>query len=146
MSKGLDRKIKNTDNILSHFILLGMLLVDAAIQVFLLITNLRTKNKKQDKEESKLQETENILREKSSKELRELLTEIDVISSLNTDELIQVILNNSEAKNRLNTSERRKELMMMTNEELKLKLKGVDGVSRLRKTELVQYILEEEKK
>lgn len=123
-----------------------MLLVDAAIQVFLLITNLRTKNKKQDKEESKLQETENILREKSSKELRELLTEIDVISSLNTDELIQVILNNSEAKNRLNTSERRKELMMMTNEELKLKLKGVDGVSRLRKTELVQYILEEEKK
>ena len=71
---------------------------------------------------------------------------IDILSSFNKDQLINIILINPDAISRLINEEKRAILTKMTNEEMRSILKGVDKVYKLKKAELIDLLLSEAQK
>ena len=85
-----------------------------------------------------------IISKKSSDELKEILTGIDIFSSLNKEEMTELIFSNKEALNIIKVQNKREALTKMKNAEIRSLLNGVDGISRFRKSQLVEMVLKQE--
>ena len=75
-----------------------------------------------------------------------LLFSISIFSSLEKNQLIDLIFSNQEALDALIIEDKKQSLMKMTNQEIKNLLKGVEGISRLKKAELIKIALKKEQK
>ena len=138
-------KGKQADNILGHFLLAGIVLIEALLTLFKLLLRLKkhsSESSVDDKEVITQQRGEISLR--SDEELRSALQSVEFISTLSRTKLIDLVLSNKKAQSKLLIQTREKELLRMSNEELKSMLQGVEKVSRLKKSQLVEVILSKE--
>tara|TARA_Y100001968_G_C19291474_1_gene684432 strand:- start:63 stop:851 length:789 start_codon:yes stop_codon:yes gene_type:complete len=81
------------------------------------------------------------LKLKSERELRLLLQDVGLLSSLKKEKLIELIISTPYAMRRFNIQERKSLLNKKTNIQLRKILQGQDKISRLRKSELVDKII-----
>ena len=68
-----------------------------------------------------------------------------MLSSLDKNQLTNLILSNQEALEIIGIESKREALKKLTNNEIRLLLKGVEGISRYRKSELIEMVLKNEK-
>ncbi len=141
---------RNNDNILRHFILIGIFLFDGIKQLIeFLITASNNNNDLSNKTKENIHSainisrtnTKNILLNRDRKELQGLLKEIDILSDYNKDELTELILIHPKALSKLIIQDRRAYLNKMTVAELRPLLKGVNNLSKLKKHEIIELIL-----
>ena len=86
-----------------------------------------------------------IIDEKTNNELREIIEQTDILSTLDKHKLAELIISNNDALELLELEARRDSLKKMTNQEIRSLLKGVEGVSRLKKSKLVEKVLIQDK-
>ncbi len=151
----------NNDSILRHFILLGLFLIEAVIKVIELIRpeqridnkvlynndrgdSINSRSIHKSSTDYNIELKNRISESKSTKELKDILRNIDLISDFKKEELVNIIMSNKQALNKFMTEEKEKQLFLMTNQELKNLLKGADKLSRLKKSELVAMVLDQE--
>ena len=102
---------------------------------------LKEETSKIREESKKIKAQDLFLSNKSSEELREALKGVEIISSFNKDQLVELVKSNKEAKRKIVMKERKQELTSMTIQELKQILKNRKNISRLKKSELINSIL-----
>ena len=83
--------------------------------------------------------------QKSSSDLRKILGNMDIFSTLSKRQLTDLIISNNEALKLIKIQRKRELLSKMTNPEIKVLLKGVAGISRLRKSQLIEIVLRKDK-
>ena len=136
--------------ILQHFVLGIIVFVEALIKVLnLTIPSPITKQdsigefstKKELQATQELELSREILSKKNEKQLKILLEEIDLVCSLNRDQLTNLILSNQKAIDLLIIERRKENLKKLKNQELRSLLKGVKGISNLNKSQLVEIVL-----
>ena len=86
-------------------------------------------------------EISKVLKLKSESELRLLLQDVGLLSSLKKEKLIELVISTPYAMKRFNIQERKSILNKKTNFQLRKILQGEDKISRLRKSELVDKII-----
>ena len=144
---------KTTELIIQHFLLVTIVLFQAIIKLLNIVlpnperkpavkSNLTNSKAAADKENKYLDLS--IISKKSSDELKEILTGIDIFSSLNKEEMTELIFSNKEALNIIKMQNKREALTKMKNAEIRSLLNGVDGISRFRKSQLVEMVLKQE--
>ncbi len=139
-------KQSTNDNILGHFIFIGIFLFEVIIKALSLIFSNKEKARLSTEDPPNIKYNKSALSNKTTKELRSLLKDIDILSSLNKDNLIELIVWNQEALDKFRIEERKSQLLKMTNPELRTFLEGVEKTSRLNKPQLVEMILALEQK
>ena len=145
------------DNILRHFILVGLVLVDAILKISNLLISSRRKDKKSSNTQNdtndvskgkedliEIERRTQLLSTKSKQELKELLNNVDIISSFTKTQLTTLILSNKDAIRQLVEEEKKASLYKLTNKDLRNLLKSVPSKGRLKKSELVELLLEQE--
>ncbi len=135
------RLAKGVDDVIRHFILATIILFDVIIQASDLIGLSKGKSRKKLYHKNQVDLARKYLDAKEEQEIRNLLEEGEIISSLNKETLVDLILSNPELINTLIINERKASLMQMKNNELRSLLKGSDKLSRLRKDQLVDLVL-----
>jgi len=150
------KRTKETANelILEHFILGAIVLIEALIKILNSIIpspNIIREPIYNEMQEEKTLKSEDInlditwFSERSIKELRNMLKNVDILSNLTKTQLKDLILSNNEALEVLKTEYRRESLKKMTNHQIRSLLKGVEGISRFRKSELVEMVIMQDK-
>ena len=84
------------------------------------------------------------LLETSNDQLRQILSDVDVISHLEKSQLTELILSSEEAMELIKLERRRNTLKKLTNQDIKILLQGTEGISRLRKHELIEMVIRQE--
>ena len=141
------------DDILQHFILAAFFIFETIIKVLNLIVPSPQKGSIKDEQiaandanSSETQIDRSVISKKSPEELKVILNEVDMMSSINKMQLVDLVLSNPEAISKVRLEQRKSELLNLTNPELRSMLKGVDKISRLKKIELIEIIISEEKR
>ena len=129
------------DSIIIHFLFLITLLKDGFNQIF--ITSQVHENLEgnsilsyADEEKIKVQ-----LSSLKDEDIKRILEGEKVFDSFNSKQLVQFVLGNEKAIEKLNFQMRKSELMSKSNSELKLLLNGVSNISKLKKKQLVDRVL-----
>ncbi len=140
-----------SDSILGHFILAGLFVFEALIRILnLLIPTPNSKSFSNDKYEDDLKSKiksknayfrEEALSSKSPEELRKFLKGIDILPTIEKNQLVKLIISNDVALNKLIEAEKKSALKAMTVAELKNILKGNKNISKLKKLELINIII-----
>ncbi len=146
MIKDSEFKEKDNDFILRHFILAGLFLLDALINIFRLTVTATQSIKKSSKRNRQKLLNQAMLQNKSKKDLEKVLDEINILSNMNKDELVTLVQTNEEALGKIKLKDRKNELMRMTNNQLRSLTNTKDKIYKLRKSELVELILNDENK
>ena len=144
---------RTTELIVQHFLLVTIVLFQAIIKLLNIAipdpkkkraikSNLTKSKAAADKENEYLDLS--IISKKSSDELKEILTSIDIFSSLSKEQMTELIFSNKEALNIIKMQNKREALTKMKNAEIRSLLNGVDGISRFRKSQLVEMVLKQE--
>ncbi len=138
------KKEKNNESIFSHFILIGVLLVESFLKLIYLLnpTTKRNNSKQSHIDYQKLEMERNVLINKSNQELKELISGIDITSTFSKEQLVNLILGNPDAMQQFILIERKLTLEKMTNQELRSLIIGGGNISRLKKSELINLILD----
>tara|TARA_B100000029_G_scaffold240270_1_gene237449 strand:+ start:851 stop:1339 length:489 start_codon:yes stop_codon:yes gene_type:complete len=140
---------KNNSNelIIQHFILAILIFFQSCIKVLnIIIPN--PNQSKSDINQGAIKSSNNphtILLEKSSDELRKIISDVDIISNLEKNQLTELILSSEEALDVIAIEERRDSLKKLTNHDIKSLLTGIEGISRFRKAELIEMVLKQER-
>ena len=154
MLKESQSKDPSNESIIQHFILGIIVFCEALIKILnLIIPKPNTKNKsisklekgKTGKTASEIEMYSSLISKRSKEELKKILKDVDVVSSLNKSKLTDLIFSNKEALEFLKVQKKRESLEKMTNQEIKGLLKGSEGISRLRKSELIKMVLIKDK-
>ena len=154
MIKEKQTKENPNELILQHFILGAIVLIEALIKILNSIIpspNIIREPIYNEMQEEKTLKSEDInlditwFSERSIKELRNMLKNVDILSNLTKTQLKDLILSNNEALEVLKTEYRRESLKKMTNHQIRSLLKGVEGISRFRKSELVEMVIMQDK-
>ena len=150
------RQKKNTnDSILKHFILLGIVLYESFKKLIdLLVTNkIQRDNRFSEEEaleklikESGLEEIRENISSKNHQDLKAILQDTDLLSLFTKRQLIDLILSNPDALEKILINERKEVLLKMTNQDLKDSLNGVEKVYKLKKSELIEILIQQDKK
>ncbi len=154
MLKTSESKENSNELIIYHFILAIILLFGILIKgLNLIIPNPKSQalplKKKEDADKKEIssgaQLNSSIISRKSHEELRKILKDVDILSSLDKSKLTDLILSNQDALDKLIVEIQKESLQRMTNQEIRSILKGVEGISRLRKSELIEEVLKQYK-
>ena len=146
---------KENELIINHFILAIIVLFESLIKLLNIVIPMprdEKSNTTQTSNQIKSGGGEDIFKEmdflsqKNKDELKKLLNNVDVLSSLNKNQLTNLILSNQNALELVKTQREREILEKMTNQEIRSLLKGVEGISRYKKAQLVDMVLRREKK
>ena len=160
------------DNILGHFILIGIFLFEIFLKLLnLLIPSKQIKavgydkdfkrnrrvidsqnkftlstnlNKISLREVQAIEKHKESLTNKSEVDLRNILENIDLLSNLKKGKLIDLILSNEEATYKFLADEKRLKLNKCNKQELILMLNGLNNLSRLKKSALIELIIEKD--
>ena len=138
-------KTIDIDIIVTYFLFVGLLFIDALWEVFNLLSLTNTTKKANASQNLLDLQTRNLLKNKTEIELKALLEDVDLISSMGQKELIECVLKSPAALHLLKLQEKKAQLKLMKNQELRDLLKGVDKVSRMKKSELVELVISLEK-
>ncbi len=144
MPKDKLKPSKEVDSVIRHFILVLILLFDSVKQAYDLMGSSEGQGKNSLSAKREIALARGFLDVKDEESLRSLLGEVEFVSFLNKETLIDLILSSPEAINRLMLKERKAALMKMKNNELRFLLKDSDKVSRLRKEQLVDLVISNE--
>ncbi len=135
------KNLSKNDSVLNYFLLAGYFIFESLVKALnLIIPDPSNYNKKSSKS-LKTNQTREKLFEKDANQLREILKEVDMVSSFEKSKLIEFILLSPEALEIYKRRERESELRKLTVIELKVLLKGVEKISQLNKAELIEMIL-----
>jgi len=136
--------------IIQHFILAISILFQVLLKVLnIIIPNPKVRQSLGNKSRNKgsIQEMKNqssTLLNKSNDQLRQILSDVDVISHLEKSQLTELILSSKEAMELIKLEKRRNTLKKLTNQDIKVLLQGTEGISRLRKSELIEMVIRQE--
>ena len=131
----------NTDKTMRHFLLAGFLLVEASAEALSAFYPGLKKDKTKLIESLKNEGIRSSLELQSENDLRKSLQGLELINNLSKQQLIDVIISNPVAMNKLRMIERQSSLKKKTNQELKKLLLGQSGISQLKKSQLVERVL-----
>jgi len=146
------KQSENNSNelIVQHFILAISILFQSLLKVLnIIIPNPKVRQSVGNKSSNKgsIEEMNNkssTLLEKSNDQLRQILSDVDVISHLEKSQLTELILSSEEAMELIKLERRRNTLKKLTNQDIKVLLQGTEGISRLRKHELIEMVIRQE--
>ena len=149
---GEQKQSKNNSNelIIQHFILAISILFQSLLKVLnIIIPNPKFRQSVGNKSSNKgsIEEMKNqssTLLETSNDQLRQILSDVDVISHLEKSQLTELILSSEEAMELIKLEKRRNTLKKLTNQDIKVLLQGTEGISRLRKHELIEMVIRQE--
>tara|TARA_Y100001968_G_scaffold143710_1_gene131270 strand:+ start:716 stop:1312 length:597 start_codon:yes stop_codon:yes gene_type:complete len=134
-------KTIDIDLIIIYFILVSLFLYDSIIEVVNLLLFNKIKKKNNSNQHINNSRVISVLKNKTDVELKALLEDVDLISNLSKEDMINIILNTPNAMQSLKLQERKLKLNKMKNQDLRDLLKGVDKVSRMKKSELVDMVI-----
>ena len=134
----------DTDLIITNFILLFLVSFDYFKQIkYLFMSSDFSNNNRYETLEVK--EKRQKLALKTNYELRKILDDVEIFESFSNQQLIDIIIANPKALDRLIIEERKQSLSKKTNRELRELLTGMDNISRLKKSQLVEMIIQNQK-
>jgi len=138
-------RTNKNDNILRHFILLGLFVLEAFVRIFELIRPEAKKHSESSKESAETEALRVYLLTKNADDLLGVLKEVDVLSTFQKHQLVDLVISNKDALERILSQEKRNKLFKMKNQELRSLLKDPEKALRYRKSELVEQVLYEQK-
>ena len=133
-NKSAHKKNKETDNIISHFILIGIFLINTLTDILSLIISAIQENSKPSVIDAKeLEIKNNLLTTKTNDELIEILNGTNTLSKLDKEQLVNLIYSNRDALKKAIRQERRKVLSQKTVIDLKGMIKTEQKTSSFKR-------------
>ena len=148
-TKGLSNEL-----IIQHFILGLIIFLEAVIKSINLILPAPRKaiksvkllsQQKTSLDSSDYKEYTSFISKKSNNELKEILGNLDIFSTISRKALADLLISNKEALKLIKIQKKRELLEKMTNQEIRELLKGFTRISRLKKSQLIELVLKKDK-